>query len=344
MSNQGLRRSLCCALQFAVLSLMMEASPAAAQSVADFYRGRNVEVIVGYLPGAGFDAFGRLLAQYMGKHLPGGPKLVVKNMPGAANLSAAKHMYSSAARDGSVIGVVNPNLLNLAVLEPQTVNIDFNRFTWIGNMSRDTKVCFTWKQSGVVGLDDLKTKTLHVAGTTKGAGYIYGSILRSLFPSAVKVVLGYLSNADIWLALERGEIEAFCTGWGAMAGQKPQWLAEHKISALVQFAKEREPRLAGTPTIFELDISDEMKRAIGLLIRTDAMTRPVFAPPGLPADRATALRDAFWRTMQDSEFLDAARRADMEIEPADAHETARIVAEITSTPSAAIDLARKLSE
>jgi tripartite-type tricarboxylate transporter receptor subunit TctC len=331
------------ALLLAAASLIA-APQSFAQSVADFYRGRTVEFVVGYLPGAGFDSFGRLLAQHMGKHIAGGPKLVVKNMPGAANLNAMKHMYTTAARDGSTIGIVNPNLFNLAVLEPQTVNMDFNRFTWLGNMSKDTKVCFTWKPSGVIRLDDLKTRKVHLAGTTKGSGYIYGSILRSIYPSTVQIVLGYLSNADIWLALERGEVEAFCSGWGGMPSRKPEWIAGDKISVLVQFAKEPDPRLPSVPTIFDVGVSDDMKKAIGFLIRADAVTRPVFAPPGVPADRAAALRTAFMATMRDAEFLEAAKRADMEIDPSDADETARIVAEIISVPPAALEVARKLAE
>jgi tripartite-type tricarboxylate transporter receptor subunit TctC len=315
-----------------------------AQSVSDFYRGRTVEFVVGYLPGAGFDSFGRLLAQHMGKYIPGGPKVVVKNMPGAANLNAMKYMYATAARDGSTIGIVNPNLFNLAVLEPQTVNMDFNRFTWLGNMSKDTKVCFTWKQTGVVRLDDLKTMKVHLAGTTKGAGYIYGSILHSIYPSTVQIVLGYLSNADIWLALERGEAEAFCSGWGAIPSRKSEWIAGDKISVLLQFAKEPDLRLPNVPTIFELNVSDDMKKAIGFLIRADAITRPVFAPPGIPADRAAVLRTAFMATMRDSDFLEAAKRADMDIDPSDADETARIVDEIISVPPAALEVARKLAE
>jgi len=339
----GVHRTSYLALLFAAAS-SIAAPPSFAQPVAEFYRGRTVEFVVGYLPGAGFDSFGRLLAQHMGKHIPGTPKIVVKNMPGAANLNAVKHMYAAAARDGSMIGIVNPNLFNLAVLEPHTVNMNFSRFTWLGNMSTDTKVCFTWKQSGVVSLDDLKTRRVHLAGTTKGSGYIYGSILRSIYPSTVQIVLGYLSNADIWLALERGEVEAFCTGWGAMASRKPEWIAGDKISVLVQFAKEPDLRLPKVPTISDLGVSDDMKRAIGFLIRADAVSRPVFAPPGIPADRARALRSAFMTTMRDAEFLEAARRADMEIDPTDAEETAQIVAEITSVPPAALAVARKLME
>lgn len=325
-------------------ALLIAAPPSFAQSVSEFYRGRTVELVVGYLAGAGFDSFGRLLAQHMGKHIPGSPKLVVKNMPGAANLNAMKHMYATAVRDGSTIGIVNPNLFNLAVLEPQSVNMDFNRFTWLGNMSKDTKVCFTWKQSGVVRLDDLKTRKLHLAGTTRGSGYIYGSILRSIYPSSVQIVLGYQSNADIWLALEKGEVDAFCSGWGAIPSRKPEWIAGDKISVLVQFAKEPDPHLPNVPTIFDLGLPDEMKKAIGFLIRSDAVTRPVFAPPEIPADRAAALRMAFMATMRDPEFLEAAKRSDMEIDPTDADETARIVAEIISVPPAALAVARKLME
>lgn len=319
-------------------------SSAGAESAADFYHGRTIELVVGYAPGAGFDAFGRLLARHMGKYIAGQPALVVKNLPGSADLNATKYMYSAAPRDGSVIGIVNPNLFNLALIEPQTVNVDFKAATWIGNMSRDTKVCFAAASSGVRELDDLKRKPLHLAGTSKGSGYIYGSILRNIYPMTVRIVLGYLSNADIWLAIERGEVDAFCTGWGAIKSRRPEWLTSGRISVLLQFAREPDVRLPGVPTIFALDLSDDMKKAIAFLTRTDSVTRPVFAPPAIPTDRAAALRQAFLMTMRDAEFLEDARRADLEIDPADAAETAKIVTEITSTPPAAIELARRLSE
>jgi tripartite-type tricarboxylate transporter receptor subunit TctC len=323
---------------------LLGTSGAWADSVADFYHGRTIELVVGYAPGAGFDAFGRLLARHIGKHMPGQPRLVVKNMPGAADLNATKYLYSTAPRDGSVIGIVNPNLFNLAVIEPQTVNVDFNAVTWIGNMSSDIKVCFAASSSGVGQLDDLKRKPIHLAGTSKGAGYIYGSILRNIYPMTVQIVLGYLSNADIWLAIERGEVDAFCTGWGAIKSRRPEWLTNGRIRVLLQFAREPDVRLPGVPTIFALDLSDDMKKAIAFLTRTDSVTRPVFAPPAIPADRAAALRQAFLMTMRDAEFLADARRADLEIDAADAAETARIVTEITSTPPAAIELARRLWE
>jgi tripartite-type tricarboxylate transporter receptor subunit TctC len=327
-----------------VLAALAWHTPAGAQSVADFYRGRTIELVVGYAPGAGFDAFGRLLAGHMGRYIPGQPRLVVKNMPGSANLNATKYLFATAPRDGSVIGIVNPNLFNLAVIEPQTVNVDFNAATWIGNMSSDTKVCFAASSSGVRRLDDLAHKGIHLAGTSKGAGYIYGSILRSLYPANVKIVLGYLSNADIWLAIERGEVDAFCTGWGAIKSRRPEWLADGSISVLLQFAREPDIRLGAVPTVFALDISNDLKKAIAFLTRTDSVTRPVLAPPAVPADRAAALREAFLRTMRDGEFLAAARQANLEIDPADALETAKIVDEITATPPAAIELARRLSE
>jgi tripartite-type tricarboxylate transporter receptor subunit TctC len=334
--------TLCRVLLLTVASSL--AAPASAQSVSDFYRGRTVEVVVGYLAGAGFDTFGRLLADHMGRHIPGSPKLVVRNMPGAASLNSVKHMYAAAARDGSVISIVNPNLFNLAVLEPQSVNVDFNKFTWLGNMSSDTKVCVTWKQSGVVRLEDLKRRMIHLGGTTKGAGYIYGSILRSIYPATVQIVLGYQSNADLWLALEKREVDAYCSGWGDVPSRKPEWITGDKISVLVQFAKEPDARLPGVPTIYSLPLSEDLKSAIGFLSRADSVTRPVFAPPQIPSDRAAALRTAFMATMRDDEFLAAAKRVDMRINPADAGETARIVAEITSVPPAALDVARKLME
>ena len=179
----------------------------AQQSVADFYRGKTVEFIIGYPPGAGFDLYGRILSQFIGRHIPGTPNVVAKNMPGAASLTGLRYIAQQASKDGLTLGIFNPTLVNLSVLEPKQVDIDFASLTWLGNMSNDTKVCFSWRSTGVLTADDIKAKSLIIGGTSQGAGFVYGSILKAIFGDHLKVVLGYPSNSDVWLALERGEAQ-----------------------------------------------------------------------------------------------------------------------------------------
>jgi tripartite-type tricarboxylate transporter receptor subunit TctC len=316
----------------------------AQQSVADFYRGKTVEFIIGYPPGAGFDLYGRILSQFIGRHIPGTPNVVAKNMPGAASLTGLRYIAQQASKDGLTLGIFNPTLVNLSVLEPKQVDIDFASLTWLGNMSNDTKVCFSWRSTGVLTADDIKAKSLIIGGTSQGAGFVYGSILKAIFGDHLKVVLGYPSNSDVWLALERGEAQGNCTGWGVIPSMRPEWITSNKLSVFVQFAKKPSPLLPNVPLIYDMGISEEMKAAISFLTLSDSFTRPIIAPPGLPADRAKALREAFEKTMKDPDFLEQAKKSNLEIDPMDAQTLANLVEDIRKTPKSAVELAKKLSE
>ena len=316
----------------------------AQQSVADFYRGKTVEFIIGYAPGAGFDLYGRILSQFIGRHIPGTPNVVAKNMPGAASLTGLRYIAQQASKDGLTLGIFNPTLVNLSVLEPKQVDIDFASLTWLGNMSNDTKVCFSWRSTGVLTADDIKAKSLIIGGTSQGAGFVYGSILKAIFGDHLKVVLGYPSNSDVWLALERGEAQGNCTGWGVIPSMRPEWITSNKLSVFVQFAKKPSPLLPNVPLIYDMGISEEMKAAISFLTLSDSFTRPIIAPPGLPADRAKALREAFEKTMKDPDFLEQAKKSNLEIDPMDAQTLANLVEDIRKTPKSAVELAKKLSE
>ena len=320
------------------------AAPALAQPVADFYRGRTMDFIVGYPPGAGFNAYGRALATHIGKYVPGNPRLIVRNMPGASSLTALKYLDTRAPRDGSVIGIINPILLNRSILEPGTVGVDFRELTWIGNMSKVPKVCVTTRRSLVANLDDLKSRRINLAGTSGGSGLVYGSILRRIYPDSIKIVAGYVSNGDIWLAMDRGEIDGTCTGSEIVLQHKFLSPGGDTINLIVHFGKETPPALQGVPSILNLDISEEMKKAIVLLSQADAITRPILAPPGVPPDRAAALQEAFMKTMQDAEFRALATIQGLEIDPTSAHELASMIEEIMNTPPSAVDLARRLAQ
>jgi tripartite-type tricarboxylate transporter receptor subunit TctC len=319
--------------------------PAAAQqSVADFYRGKTVEFIIGYPPGAGFDIFGRTFAQHVGKHIPGTPTVVAKNMPGASSLKGLQYIAMQAPKDGTTMGLFNPAIVNMSVLDPKQVGVDLDKLTWLGNMSNDTKVCFSWSATGIQTFDDIRQKSIVIGGTSQGAGFIYGSILKQMLGDKLKVVLGYPSNSDVWLALERGEVQGNCTGWGIIPSVKPDWVRDKKVNVFVQFAQESHPDLKGVPLIFDLGLSPEMKAAVNFLTLSDSFTRPVVAPGGIPADRAEALQKAFDATMQDRDFLAQAEKSKLEIAPMNAKALMELVRQVRSTPAAAVELAKELSK
>lgn len=316
-----------------------------AQTPEEFYRGKTVQFMVGYPPSGAFDAYTRVAARFIGKHIPGNPTVIVNNMPGASSLQFVRYLSSVAPKDGSQFGMFNRGLMPKSVLEPKEVGVDFTKFTWIGSMNSELAFCYTWGAKGIKTLDDLRTKPIVLGETSKNSGgYIYTSILRSLSPDTIKPVLGYATTGHIWLAIERGELDGNCTLMTSLESQKPDWLPQKKIDPLVQFSETKHPSLPNVPTIFEVLTSENEKKAINFLIASEQIGRPIIAPPGLQADRTAALRKAFLDMMKDPEFLDFAKKSKMDMDPVAGEKAAEIAAAIQNTSSEAVEIARKFME
>lgn len=334
-----------CLLGLAAILAVTVAPLAQAQMAEEFYRRKSIDFIIGYPPGAGFDLYGRALSQHMGAHIPGNPTIVPRNMPGASSLKGLQFIAGGAPKDGSVIGIFNALLLIQGTVDPPSVNVDFDKLSWIGNMSSDTKVCFSMRSVGVTQLDDLRTKKLIVGGTARGGVNAYGAILRAIYGDNIKMVLGYPSNADVWLAMEKGEVDANCTGYGVLPAKKPEWIKGGTIVVLSQFARNPKGDLKSVPRIFDVKgLSAQMQAAIAFIAQADAIVRPIVAPPDIPGDRLRVLQDAFMKTMADKEFVAFAQKATLELDPMDAATVKATVAEIVNTPPDAVELARKLLE
>lgn len=321
------------------------AAPVTAQSVADFYKGKTFQFVVGYGPSGGFDAYTRAAARFLGKHIPGNPTVIVTNMPGASSLQSVRYMAVQAPKDGTQILMFNRGIIPKSVLDP-SIKVDFRNFAWIGSMNSEMAVCYLWSARNITTIDEMKkAKGITLGDTSKNSGgYIYTSILRSMSPQNVKLVLGYATTGDIWLATERGEVDGNCTVLTSLQSQRPDWLPQKKIHALVQFAERRHPALPDVPTIFEIVTNENERKAINFLIAAEAIGRPVIAPQGIPADRLAALRKAFLDTMKDPEFLAFAEKAKMDIDAVPGEKAAQIVADIMATPPQAVDYARKLMD
>jgi len=280
----------------------------------------------------------------MGKHIPGNPNVIVTNMPGASSLTFVRHLQKIAPRDGTQFGMFNRGLIPKSVLDPKT-GVDFASLTWIGSMNSELAVCYTWGARGIKNLADLRKAKITMGETSRNSGgYIYTSIQRSLVPDNVRPVMGYKTTGDIWLAMERGEIDGNCTVLTSIQAQRPEWWSKRMIDIHLQFAETKHKDLPNVPTIFELVESPIERQAINFLIAAEAIGRPVVAPPGVPADRTEALRKAFVDTMKDPEFLAFAKKANMEIDVVTGEQAAKIVAAIKNTPGEAVDRARKLME
>lgn len=321
------------------------ATPALAQSPAEFYRGKTVQFMVGYPPSGGFDAYTRAAARYMGKHIPGNPNVIVTNMPGASSLQFVRYLQSQAPKDGTQFGIFNRGLMPKSVLDPQETGVDFTKFTWIGSMNSELAVCYIWGAKNITTIEQIKTTKLTLGDTSKNSGgYIYTSILRNMSPETIRLVLGYATTGDIWLATERGEVDGNCTVVTSLQSQRPDWIEQKKINIVVQFGETKHKDLPHVPTIFELIKTDNERKAINFLIASEAIGRPVIAPAGLAADRTTALRQAFLDTMKDPEFLAFADKAKMDIDVVPGEKAAQIAADIQNTPAEAVELARKLMD
>lgn len=313
-----------------------------AQTPEEFYRGKTVQFLVGYPPSGAFDAYTRVAARFIGKHIPGNPTVIVNNMPGASSLQFVRYLQSVAPKDGSQFGMFNRGLMPKSVLEPKAVGVDFTKFTWIGSMNSEIAICYTWGAKGIRKLEDLRTKPIMLGETSKNSGgYIYTSVLRSPSPEKIKPVLGYATTGDIWLAIERGELDGNCTLMTSLESQRPDWLPQKKIDPLVQFSETKHPSLPNVPTIFEVLTSENEKKAINFLIASEQIGRPIIGPPGMEADRTAALRRAFLDMMKDPEFIEFAKKSKMDMDPVTGEKAAEIVAAIQSAPKEAVEIARK---
>lgn len=316
---------------------------AQADEVSDFYKGKTFQFVVGYPPSGGYDAYSRLLVNFYGKHIPGQPTVILQNMPGASSLKSAQYMSSVAPKDGLTVGMFNRGLMPQSKMKPQEVNVDFTKMTWIGSMASDIAICTIWGTKGVKTFDDLRKTQLIVGDTSKNSGgYIYASILHSLVPDNTRTILGYGASGDVWLAMEKGEVDANCNVWSSMKSQRPQWFSEHKANILVQFSQIKHPDLPDVPTVFEFAKTDDQKKALDFLMAAEAISRPIAGPLGIPAARTKALQEAFMATMKDPEFVAAANKGQMELSPIDGPQAAKIAAAIASTPNDAVELAKKM--
>ncbi|MDP2354846.1 MAG: hypothetical protein Q8M31_02145 [Beijerinckiaceae bacterium] len=326
-----------------IIAATAASSAVNAQSLADFYRGKTVRVIVGFSSGGGYDQYARLLVRHMGRHTPGNPTYIVQNMPGAASLKSVVYLDQGASTDGTTIATFNPGLLSQSLTIPEKVNVDFRRYAWIGNISEDFRVCFTWHAKNMKTFDQVKAAKQIIFGTT-GVGtsaYIEGRMLDEIFGVSLRQVQGYPGSADKRIAIERGELDGDCGSWTSLPDD---WLRDKKINLFVRFSKNlthdmpKDLLYAGS-----LLTDPETKATYDLLMSGAEVGRPYMGPSALPADRLAGLRTAFNATMKDAEFLSDAKKQRLEVNPQTGEEVAETIAQIYKTAPAAIKRARVIS-
>ena len=296
----------------------MVSAPAGAQSSAaeSFYKGRTVEVVIGTTPTGGYDLYGRLIARWLGRHIPGHPTVVVKNMPGAGHLRMSNWLYNAAPRDGSVIATAPQQLAVEQAVGSDGIQYDASKFTWIGRAAAVNEVTYTWRMSRTKTLADARTLVTVMGGSgPTSPTVLYPKALNALAGTRFRVIAGFLGPADIELAIQRGEVEGSSKAWASMKVDNADWLRDKQVNILVQYSIDRNPELPGVPSIAELGRGANDKAALELFAMGSAMGRSIMAPPGIPPERAAVLRKAFIDTLNDPELLEFTRERRIDIGP-----------------------------
>ena len=325
------------------LGLVAAATAARAESVEDFYKGKNLTIVVGSDVGGGYDTNARLLSRHIGKFVPGNPTVIVQNRPGAGSITAANYLYANAPKDGTVIGMVQRGIPMFKLTGQPGVQYDPEKFTWIGNMSSEPSVVMVWQTSPVQKTEDLFTKELVVGGSGSGAENETGPrLLNAILGTKFKIISGYKSQTEALLAMERGEIAGIGSmSWPTLKTNKAAEYKAGKIKVLMQNGLKRDPELPNVPLSLELAKNPADKQALEFYFTQNTIARPILAPPDVPADRVAALRAAVIAMGKDQEFKDDAAKLGLDSEPVSGEEVQRVVENLVKTPP---DVVKRVSD
>lgn len=332
---------------FAGAAALAGFSPSAsAESIADFYKGKNLSIVIGLPPGGGYDAYARALGPYLVRHIPGRPTFIARNMPGASSLLAANWMYNSAPRDGSVIGAFSAGAVFSPLLGNKRAQFETAKFTWIGNAEKSTGTCAVWHTSPIKSMKDMLTKpSIFGASGATGVMSEFPRGMNALAGTHAQVIHGYAGGSGVLLAMQRGEVHGSC----AMAVstlqsvRRDDWQSGRLI-VIVQNGFEPDASLKGVPHIYEFARNEDDRKAMEIIFGRQALGRPFGAPPGLAADRVMALRAAFDATMKDPAFLAYAKKHGLEVDPMTGEQVEKLIVRFHSYSDAVVARARKALE
>jgi len=327
---------------------LVDASPAQAQSVEQFYAGRQVKFFIGSPGGGGYDFYSRIVGRHLTRHVPGKPNFVMHNMPGAGGVVVANHLYNIAARDGSEIGMVARGAATQPLLDPRDrgPKYEATKFNWIGTPQQEVGLLIVRQPSHIQSIADLKSKELVLSATSSVAPTsYYPRVINKLLGTKFKVVEGYKGSQEALLALERGEVDGHASGSssGALRERIAPWIKDGKVKVLAQIGLEKDPDYPDVPLIGELATTSAERQVMELLFAQQVMAWPIVAPPGTPPERVKALRDGFDATMRDPEFLADAAQQKLVINPVSGETIAALLTRIYATPQDLLDRVAALS-
>lgn len=321
------------------------ASPVQAQdSVANFYKGKQIRLVIGLGPGEAYDVYARLLARHFPKHLPGNPTVVPQNQPGAGSLNAINSLYNAAPRDGTVIATGHRFVPMMPLLNMEGVMFDPLKFTYIGSMNREVGICLAMKSANMKSIADMREREFVVGTTGAGAELTnFNATLKSMLGVKLKVIVGYRTSLDINAAMEKGELQGRCgASYGSIKTTRPHWLANNEVDIQIQLGLTKEKELPDVPLLGDLVSDPQDRQALELMLAPSEMGRPFMGPPELPADRTAALRAAFDASMIDPALLQEAEKQRLELAPLSGSAMEALVLRLYQAPPAVVARAREL--
>jgi tripartite-type tricarboxylate transporter receptor subunit TctC len=326
----------------AMLATLAVLGAAFADALGDFYKGRPVDLYIGYSVGGAYDLYARVIGRHLGAHIPGNPTLVPKNLEGAGSLRLANYLYRVAPKDGSAIGTIGRGIAFDPLLIGQGDAFDAQKFNWIGSANNEISVCVAMRQSGITTFEDLFTKELTVGGTGASADTDqFPRVLNSALGTKFKIVEGYPGGNDVVLAMERGEVQGRCGwSWSSVKSTHKSWIDDKRMIVLVQLSLTKHPELPDVPLAMDFAKTDEQRQILKLVLARNVMGRPYLAPPNVPGARVAALRDAFSATMADEDFRAEADKTNLEINPVSGAEVEKLVNEVYATPAEVVAKAK----
>lgn len=343
MTKMGTHSARSWVFAAAIGVLAMAACPLAAQTPEQFYRGKAVNMIIGFDVGGGYDIYARLGARHLGDYVPGTPKIVPQNMPGAGGLAAMNYLYRVAAKDGSVIGATHANIALGQVIGGNNIEYDARKFNWLGRLTSTIVVHYVWHTSPTKTFADLKTRETMTAGTGPSSdSVVLPRVLNAILGTKFRVITGFKGTADANLAIERGEVEMAVKPWEAVKSENAEWLRDKKINLLIQYSVNRHRDLPDLPTIVERMETEDQRQIMRLFVSTSEIGRTMVIPPDVPKDRVDALRSAFDKMMQDSTLIAEAEKLKLDLDPLGGADLQKVVASMFDVTPAVVEQARKL--
>ena len=327
-----------------ILAATVAAPAATAGEVADFYKGKRITMWIGYTAGGGYDRYARTLARHMGRHIPGNPKFVAKNKPGAGSMILANDMYSVMPQDGTAISTIGRGIPMEPLFGNKQAKFDPVKFGWLGSTNNEVSVCASMKRTGITTLSDLMTKGMIVGGTGKGSDTdTFPTVLNNVIGTKLKLVTGYPGGNDINFAMERGELDGRCGwSWSSVKATRGQWLKSGRINILLQMSTSKHADLPNVPFVMDLAKNDSDLKVLGLVFARQAWGRPFNTTPNVPKARLAALRAAFDATMKDPKYrADMKDKQKLELNPISGAQIEKLIRDLYNTPKEIVALAAK---